>query len=100
MQSGLNWEIGLPGRNGQAKSFKLVEAGTYPLTKTDDGWVVDAESVLRTAENTNREPTPVTDVNDEAAEPAVAPVPTIATEEPNQPLPAPDMKSILELNKK
>jgi hypothetical protein len=106
MQSGLNWEIGLPSKNGQSKSFKLVEAGTYPLTQTKNGWAVDAEPVQRIAENTILAPTPAGDVNEEAAEPAVKPAaepavkPAVFNEESNEPPPAPEMKSILELNKK
>ncbi len=41
MQSGLNWEIGIAGKNGQPNSFKLQEAGLYLLKQTDSGWVID-----------------------------------------------------------
>ena len=112
MQSGLSWEVGLPARKGKTKSFTLVEAGIYPITRTESGWVVDGEPESRTQEEPLA-PTPVYDIPQETEEadrpmaksdvkptPKSNVEPAVFNEElENQP-PAPEMKSILEHNKK
>lgn len=107
MQSGLSWEIGLPGIRGKTNSFKLEKAGTYPITKTETGWGVDGEPETRTQEEPLA-PTPVIDSPQEVevVEEPVKPTaktdvePAVFNEElENQP-PAPEMKSILEHNRK
>lgn len=115
MQSGISWEVGLPAKNGKTKSFNLVEAGTYPITRTESGWVVDGEPEAQ-AQEEPMAPTPVIDSPQEnkESEGAVKPIaksdveptpesnvePAVFNEELKNPSTAPEMKSILEHNKK